>query len=115
MTKVVEISDETYEALKDQLLADGGKEIESYQDLVGKKVFFRTVTYHAMGEVKKVVGRFVHLKTASWVADTGRFMNFLKDGVQSNSEIEPVGEMFLNMDTVVDFFIWKHSLPKEQK
>jgi len=115
MTKVVEISDETYEALKDQLLADGGKEIESYQDLVGEKVFFRTVTYHALGEVKKVVGRFVHLKTASWVADTGRFMNFIKDGVQSGSEIEPVGEMFLNMDTVVDFFIWKHSLPKEQK
>ena len=115
MSKTIEISDEVFEKLKDQLGVGEMKEIASYEDLVGEKVFFRTVTYHAVGEVKKTVGRFVHLKTASWVADTGRFMNFLKDGVQSNSEIEQVGEMFLNMDTVVDFFIWKHQLPKDQK
>jgi len=116
MSKTVEISDETYEALKEQLGVDAKLiDINSYQDLVGQKVFFRTVTYHALGEVKKIVGRFVHLKTASWVADTGRFMNFIKDGVQENSEIEPVGEMFLNMDTCVDFFIFKHRLPTEQK
>lgn len=115
MTRQIEISEETYEKLKDQLLAEGGKEIEIYQDLVGHKLFFRTVTYHALGEVKKIVGRFLHLKTASWVADTGRFANFIKDGVQTSSEIEPVGEMFLNMDTVVDFFVWKHTLPTEQK
>jgi len=111
----IEVSEETLIKLKEQLGEDSFKEIKSYEDLVGEKVFFRTVTYHAIGEVKKIVGRFVHLKTASWVADTGRFMNFIRDGVQSNSEIEPVGEMFLNMDTVVDFFIWKHSLPKDQK
>ena len=79
MTKVIEISDETFEKLKDQLLADGGKDITTYEDLVGQKIFFRTVTYHAIGEVKKTVGRFVHLKSASWVADTGRFMNWIKD------------------------------------
>ena len=115
MTKVIEISDETFEKLKDQLLVEGVKDITTYEDLVGQNVFFRTVTYHAIGEVNKTVGKFVHLKTASWVADTGRFMNFIKDGVQANSEIEPVGEMFLNMDTVVDFFIWKHELPTEQR
>lgn len=115
MTKVIEVSDETWEKIKGQVESEGGKEINSYQDLIGEKVFFRTVTYHAIGEVKKVVGRFVQLKTASWVADTGRFMNFIKEGVQTNSEIEPIGEMFLSMDTVVDFFIWKHKLPSEQK
>ena len=115
MSKVIEISEETWEKIKSQVEEDGGKEIESYQDLIGQKVFFRTVTYHALGEVKKVIGRFVHLKTASWIADTGRFMNFIKDGVQANSEVEPVGEMFLNMDTVVDFFIWKHKLLTDQK
>ena len=115
MSKVMEVSDETWEKIKSQVEADGGKEIDNYQDLVGEKVFFRTVTYHALGEVKKIMGRFVHLKTASWVADTGRFMNWIKDGVNSSSEIEPVGEMFLNMDTVVDFFIWTHRLPTEQK
>lgn len=111
----LEVSEETLAKIKEQLGVDSFKEIQSYEDLVGNKIFFRTVTYHALGEVKKIVGRFVHLKTASWVADTGRFMNFIKDGVQTNSEIEPVGEMFLNMDTVVDFFIWKHKMPFEQK
>ena len=113
MTKVIEISDEVYEKVKDQL--EDGKEISSYQDLVGSKWFFRTVTYHMVGEVKKIVGRFVYLKNASWIADSGRLMNFLKDGVQTNSEIEPVGEAFLNMDTVIDFFPWKNALPKDQK
>lgn len=113
--KTIELSNEDMVKVKDLLGLNGFKEIESYKDLVGEKIFFRTVTYYALGEVKKIVGRFVHLKNASWVADTGRFMNFLKEGVQTNSEIEPIGEMFLNMDTVVDFFYWKHKLPDTQK
>ncbi|MFA5652266.1 MAG: hypothetical protein WC933_02785 [Candidatus Paceibacterota bacterium] len=114
MSPQIEVSDEELKQIKEKL-GIVGKEIQSYEDLVGEKIFFRTVTYHALGEVKKIVGRFVHLKNASWIADTGRFMNFIKDGVQENSEVEPVGEMFLNLDTVVDFFIWNNKLPKEQK
>jgi len=110
----IEVSEEELKQIKDKL-GIVGKEICSYEDFVGDKMFFRTVTYHALGEVKKIVGKFVHLKNASWVADTGRFMNFIKDGVQENSEIEPVGEMFLNLDTVVDMFIINFKLPKEQK
>jgi len=113
MTKILEVSDETFEKIKDQILADGGKEIDSYQDMVGSKFYFRTVTYHTVGEVKKVVGRYVQLKNASWVADSGRFMNAIKDGTLS--EVEPVGVAFVNMDTVVDFFPWVHPLPKDQK
>jgi hypothetical protein len=30
-------------------------------------------------------------------------------------EIVPVGDAFVNLDTVVDFFAWKHPLPKDQK
>ena len=111
----IEISEEDMVKVKELLGQNGFKDIKSYEDLVGEKIFFRTVTYHALGEVKKIVGRFVHLKNASWVADTGRFMNFLKEGLQTNSEIEPTGEMFLNIDTVVDFFYWRHKLPTEQK
>ena len=113
MTKVVEISDETYEHLKDQLLADGGKEIANYEDLVGEKFFFRTVTYFLTGEVRKVVGRFVHLKNAAVIFDTGRFMDAIKNGTLN--EVEPVGEAFVNLDSVTDFFPWKHALPKDQK
>ena len=111
--KTVEISDETFEALKDQLLADGGKEINNYEDLIGGKFYFRTVTFHLTGEVKKIVGRFAYLKTAAWIADSGRFMETIKNGILN--EVEPVGDAFINLDTVVDFFPWKHKLPTEQK
>ena len=108
----IDISDETYEKIKDQL-GENDKEINTYQDLIGGKYFFRTVTYHLVGEVKKIVGRFAYLKNASWVADSGRFMNAIKDGTLS--EVEPVGDAFVNIDTVVDFFKWTHKLPTEQK
>ena len=112
MSKTVEISDEVFEKLKDQLL-DDGKEINSYEDLIGEKWFFRTVTYHMVGKVKKMVGKFACLTEASWIADSGRFMNAIKDGTLD--EVEPVGDAFINLDTVVDFFPWKHSLDLEQK
>lgn len=113
MSKQIEISDETFEKLKDQLLADGGKEINNYEDLVGEKFYFRTVTYHLVGKVKKIVGRFAFLKDASWVADSGRFMQAIKDGTLN--EVEPVGDAFVNLDSVTDFFPIKWKLPTEQK
>ncbi|MGV8131105.1 MAG: hypothetical protein ACP5N7_03320 [Candidatus Pacearchaeota archaeon] len=111
MTKTIEVSDELYETIKDKL--GDVKEIFSYEDLVGGKYYFRTVTYHTVGEVKKIVGRFAYLKSASWVADSGRFMNAIKDGTLN--EVEPVGDAFVNLDTVVDFFPWKHTLKIDQK
>ena len=113
MTRTVEISDETFEKLKEQLLADGGKEVCTYEDLVGGKFFFRTVTYHTVGEVTKIVGRFAHLKNASWIADSGRFNEAIKNGTLN--EVEPVGAAFINLDTVVDFFPWTHKLPTDPK
>ena len=113
MSKTIEISDELYEKIKPQLDEDGAQGINTYEDLVGNKYFFRTVTYHLVGEVKKMVGRFAYLKNASWIADSGRFMGAIKDGTLN--EVEPVGDAFINLDTVVDFFPWNHSLPKNQK
>ena len=111
--KMLNISDETYELIKDQLSNEETLDISGLQDMMGKSYFFRTVTYHQVGRVKKVVGNFLLLEDASWVADSGRFMQAIKTG--SLDEVEPVGEMGLNIHTVVDFFPWKHSLPKDQK
>lgn len=111
MTKTIEVSDEVYEQIKDQL--GDSKEIFSYEDLVGGAYYFRTVTYHLVGKVKKIVGRFAYLESASWIADSGRFMNAIKDGTLN--EVEPVGVAFVNLDTVTDFFPWKHSVKLEQK
>ena len=81
--------------------------------IVGSKWFFRSVTYHLVGEVVGIIGSFVHLKNASWIADSGRFMQAIKEG--KLDEVEPVGEAYLNLDTVVDFFPIDWILPSEQK
>jgi len=111
--KTITISEETYESIKDQLDEEEAQDINSLNDLVGKKWFFRSVTYHLVGEVKKVNGLIIQLSNASWVADSGRFMQAIKDGTLD--EVEPVGQAFLNFSTVVDFFPWNHRLPTKQK
>ena len=111
--KTLEISDETYEKIKDQLDKDAVCEVNDYDDLIGKKFFFRGVTYHLVGHVNKRVGNFLQLTNASWVADSGRFTQAISCG--ELNEVEPVGIAFLNLEAVMDFFPWKHDLPKEQK
>ena len=109
----IEISEETYQKIKEQLGDDDFKEIFDYNDLIGSSFFFRTVTYHLVGKVEKIIGSFLELSTASWVADSGRFMNAIKEG--KLNEVEPVGTAFINLQSVTDFFPWKHKLPKDQK
>lgn len=111
--KTLNISDETYEKIREQLEADEQVDISSLDDMVGKKLFIRTVTYHLVGKVKNRMGAFIELEDASWVADSGRFSNAIKDG--SLDEVEPVGTAWVNLSSIVDFFPWKHKLPTEQK
>ena len=113
MGRTIEVSDETYEKIKGQLSQEELFDVNSFDQFIGKKIFIRTVTYHLLGEVVKIVGSLVFLKNASWVADSGRFMQFVKEG--SIGEVEPVGDWFFNMSTVVDGCIWQHDLPTKQK
>lgn len=109
----LEISQETYEKIKEQLTADELVDISTLDDLVGQKLFIRTVTYHLTGKVVKRMGAFIQLEDAAWIADSGRFSQAIKDG--ELSEVEPVGTAWVNLSSVVDFFPWKHKLPQEQK
>lgn len=79
----------------------------------GKSFFIRTVTYHLVGKVVKQDKNFLLLKDASWVADSGRFMNAIKNG--KLDEVEPVGDAIVNMNAITDAFPWNHALPTEQK
>jgi hypothetical protein len=83
----------------------------------GKSYFFRAVTYHLVGEIVTIetspAGVWVELKNASWIADSGRFTQAIKDG--KLNEVEPVGKAYLNLASVTDAFPWVHELPKEQK
>ena len=113
MSKTIEVSEETYEKIKAQLCEDEICEVDKLDDLIGKSFFFRTVTYHLIGKVVKRIGKIVELSTASWIGSSGRFMQAIKDGMLD--EVEPTGTAFLNLDTVTDFYPWKHKLPTEQK
>ncbi len=105
MTKGLEILDETYAMIKSQL--------QGYDEMIGHSFFFRTVTYHLVGKVTKRIGKFLQLEDASWIADSGRFMQAIKNG--ELAEVEPVGTAFVNLESVTDMFPWRHKLPTEQK
>ena len=109
----LDISQETYNKIKDQLNVVERVDVSCMDDMIGKAFFFRTVTYHIVGKVVGFFGSMVQLEDASWIADSGRFMNCIKEG--KVLEVEPIGEWYVNTQTVTDFGPWKHALPKEQK
>jgi hypothetical protein len=110
--KTIQIPDELYEALSDQL-SDVTTDVTVYTDFIGSKLFIRTVTYHLVGKVVAVSGTLIELSDASWVADSGRFMNAIKDGTLQ--EVEPVGRCWVNANAITDIFPWPHVLPRSQK
>jgi len=114
--KIIEIRDDVFEKLseelKGQLESEDVVDLTSNKDFEGKNWFIRTVTYHWVGKVEKITGKFMILKDASWVADSGRFMNAIKEGTLN--EVEPVGNAIINMETIVDICPWKHKLPNKQ-
>jgi hypothetical protein len=109
--RTIQISEETFDRLKDQLV--GAKEIGVLDDMVGQSFFFRTVTFYLVGKVVRRIGQWLVLDDASWVADSGRFMQAIKEGILN--EVEPVGRAYVNMESITDFFPWNHALPENQK
>jgi hypothetical protein len=55
---------------------------------IGKTYVIRTVTMIQLGRLTAVYPQELVLEDASWIADTGRFANFLKDP-ELRSESEP--------------------------
>lgn len=81
---------------------------------IGEKYFVRTVTHYVVGKLEEISGGFLVFSSASWIADTGRFTNFLTTG--EASEVEPVPGLYrVAIGSVVDIFDWQHDLPKKQK
>jgi len=81
---------------------------------IGKNYVIRTVTMIQVGKLIKVTENELVLDSASWIADTGRWTNFLKDG--TINECEPfVGTAIVGRHALIDATIWNHPLPTEQK
>ena len=111
---IIEVSEETYDRLKNQFGSEITlKDLNELNDMVGEQYFFRTITFHLVGKIEKRIGNFFLLSGASWVADSGRFMNAIKEGTLS--EVEPVGMAMININAITDCFPWVHKLPIKQE
>ena len=81
---------------------------------VGENYFLRTVTLYYTGKLKAVYPDCIVLSDAAWIADTGRFHQFLKDGLVN--EVEPfLDDVIIPLGSVMDMTSWAHALPSSQK
>ena len=81
---------------------------------IGEKYLIRTVTHIQTGMVKEIIGDFLVLDDAAWIADTGRFHDALKTG--KLNEVEPfMGGCIVSQNAIIDAAVWKHDLPGDQK
>ncbi len=85
-----------------------------YPFKVGDKVFIRTVTLYYTGEIVNILNGFLTLRNAAWIADTGRFGDFLKEG--KANEVEPfIEDVHVPLGSIIDVSAWTHKLFREQK
>ena len=94
-------------------LLDEGSSPNPLPFKLGDAYFIRTVTYHGTGRVRQIIGEWLVLEDAAYVADTERFADAIGKGALR--EVEPVGEWIVNTEAITDAFPWKHPLPMEQK
>ena len=81
---------------------------------IGKAYLIRTVTMTLTGRVTAIIGSFLVLEDAAWIADTGRFTECIKDGTVN--ECEPVAvPVRVSMPSIVDAYDWTHPLPRSIK
>jgi len=95
-------------------MLDINKKTEKCPWELNKNYFIRTVTMHLIGELIFISDKELVLKNASWIADSGRFYNALKDG--SLLEIEPfIEDVIVNRGSIIDATKWLLELPRIQK
>jgi len=82
----------------------------------GEAYLIRTVTMTWTGRVNRVIGDFIVIDNAAWIADTGRFSEAIASGIEKLNEVEPVdGPVFIGLGAIVDAVQWNHVLPREVK
>lgn len=70
---------------------------------VGKIYHVRTVTFAIAGKLAWVGDKELLFSQASWIADCGRFSNYLKGEIDESMEVEPfLKEVIVGRGAVVD-------------
>ena len=76
---------------------------------VGKTYFIRTVTHYFTGRLIWVGEKEIVLKEACWIADTGRFSEFMQEKVVNESEPFPQdSQVIIGRGSIID--MTKHGL-----
>ena len=82
---------------------------------IGKNYMIRTVTMIQVGQLVSIDEYEIVLKDAAWVADTGRFNEFLAKGTASEIEPFPDGIVLVGRSALIDACEWKHGLLRQVK
>lgn len=83
---------------------------------IGEAYFIRTVTHHYTGRLIKVTPKELVIEDAAWIADDGRFAQFVADG--EANEVEPYpdkAKVIIGRGALLDAVKWTHALPRTQK
>ena len=86
--------------------------------VVDKCYLIRTVTFTQIGRLSSFNKQEILLENACWVADTGRFSEALRKGIEVLEEVEMVpneGKIIVGRGSIVDVYDWIHDLPTETK
>ena len=76
---------------------------------IGDNVFVRSNTRDDyVGKLVAADGIFVTLDQCSWVAESGRFHAFMRDGRAEGMEIEPIGDNWTVCVSAIK--PWNHAL-----
>lgn len=81
----------------------------------GRNYFIRTVTHHVMGRLENVDEHELWLSSVSWIADDGRFNEFLRNGLAEEVEPAPEGLVAIGRSALIDAYEWNHELLREVK
>ena len=88
--------------------------MENYKKAIGENVFIMTVTFFYIGKIKSVTDKFITLEKATWIAETGRLTEFLKNGNYNEGEVL-LNDLDINLDSIVASTKYLHSLPTKSK
>ena len=79
---------------------------------IGSNYLVETVTKYYLGRLVWVGPQELVLEDASWIADTGRYHEALRDGTAA--EVEPCPEpVIVGRGAVVDAVLWRKALLRE--
>lgn len=89
--------------------------VKNHPYKIGEAYFMRTVTHHITGRLMAVYEKEFVFTEAAWIADDGRFYDAMKNGILSEVEPWPEGEVIVGRGSLIDCQVWGHALPRTQK